>query len=667
MNEADLISHLQQDVDATLGGGYSEVSEQRAEAMEYYLGEPYGNEIDGRSQVVTSEVSNAIEWIKPQLLKIFTSTNKIVEFEPDGPDDEAAANQETTYLNHVFFKDNDGFQILYTWFQDALLQKNGVLKYFWEETEEIAKEDYEGLNELQYMALASEEDIEITGYEEILTEEGMFYNCNVDRKIKNGKISILNVPPEDFLVHDNHNSICLNDVYFCAHKSEKTKEQLIDEGYPKKLVEELSFDAGTDISEDESRFNDIDSSSSNIGSSKKTATIYECYKRVDFDGDGYAELRKVTYSGETLLDNEIIDYIPFVAITPVILSHRYYGRSLADLIKDLQLIKSTLLRNILDNLYHINNQRTVAVDGEVNIDDLLDNRIGGVVRVTAPGMIEPFPIVPFSGHAFQMLEYLDSLGENRSGVTRYSQGLDADSLNKTATGVTKIMSASQERVLLIARIFANGLRNLFLGLHRVLQQNQDFYRKVRLNDQWVPINPSEWKTRENMSINVGLGSGDKTEEINALNMILQYQKEILASGESTYVTPKHIYRTLTKLVEAAGFKDANQFFADPATVPPAPKQPGIEEQMIQLQGQIEQQKAQIDQYEAQIKAFEAQVEAQYKQRDLELREMEITGKYIKDRNQEELGQKRLDLSEYQTDVKAATEMEKIENVSSNQQ
>lgn len=661
MKEHELLAEVQRDVDNCKGSTYTEVSNQRSKAMEYYLGEPYGNEVDGRSQVRTSEVSDVIEWIKPQLLKMFTSSNKIVEFEPEGPEDVPAAEQETAYLNHAFYKDNNGFQLLYTWFNDALLQKNGVVKFFWDESEEIRNETYQGLNEIQYTMLLQDSQIEVTGYEEILTPEGILYNCNVARKIKKGQIRLLPVPPDEFLIYDDHNDLCLEDVYFCAHETEKTRENLLDEGVPKAVVDQIKFgDPESNLYEKESRFDDIGAEHTDLESGKDTATVYECYKRIDVDGDGYAELRKITYSGEVIIDNEEIDYIPFVAITPVLMSHRYYGRSIADLVMDLQLIKSTLLRNILDNLYHINNQRTVIVDGEVNIDDLLDGRIGGVVRANAPGMIEPFPVTPFSGHAFQMMEYLDNLTENRSGVTKYTQGLDGDSLNKTATGVTKIMNASQERVLLIARVFADGLRRLFLGMHRLLQQNQDYVRTVKLSDQWVPVNPSEWKKRQDMCINVSLGTGDQQQELTHLNMILAMQKEAMAAGATNIVTPQHIFNTVGKIVEASGFKDVETFFANPKTAPPPPpQQPDPNMIMMQLQKQIEDQKAQIDQFEAQVKAFVAQNDAKVAQRELELKEMEITGQYIKDQRDVEVDEDRLKLTKYQTDVDAVLKKEEL--------
>lgn len=654
MKDYELIAEVDKDVQACKGSTYTEVSNQRSKAMQYYLGEKYGNEVAGRSQVVTSEVSDTIEWIKPQLLKLFDSTNRIVEFEPEGPGDELGAKQETSYLNHAFYKDNDGFQILYEWFNDALLQKNGVIKYFWDESEEVRHEDYEGLDEMSYTLLLQDPKVEVTNYAEYPGPMGMMYNCRIERKIKKGQIRILPVPPDEFLIYDDYSSLCLDDVPFCAHETQKTNEQLIDDGVPKSIVKKIKFGETDDsLYDNESRFTDIDGDYNDAeNSGVPTATVYECYKRIDYDGDGYAELRKITYAGEVVISNEEVDYIPFISITPVIMSHRYYGRSIADLVMDLQLIKSTLLRNILDNLYLINNQRTLIVDGEVNIDDLLSGRIGGVVRQTAPGMVEPFPVIPFSGHAFGMLEYLDNMGENRSGVTKYTQGLDGDSLNKTATGVTKIMNASQERVLLIGRIFADGLRRLFIGMHRLLQQNQDYYREVKLGKQWTAINPSEWKNRNNMTINVGLGSGDKTQEIANLQGILAIQQEALKGGNDNIVTPQHVFYTISKIIEASGFKDVEGFFADPSTAPPPTPRPNIEQEMLVAQQQIEERRSQIDAHEAQIKEFEASVDAKYKERKLELEEMAITGRILADGDQTDIDEGRLLYSKYQTDVNA---------------
>jgi hypothetical protein len=623
MKERELIAALRSSIKSTNGGYDSKVSYDRAKALDYYFGEPLGNEVEGRSQVVTSEVSDTIEWILPQLLKMFATTTEVVRFDPVGPEDEAQADQETDYINHIFYKENDGFDILYTWFKDALLSKNGIVKYYYDETVDRASESYEGLTPDEFMMLVQPEEIEVKEYTE--SEDGLI-DVTIERTDRKGKINIEPVPPEEFLIDSDFSGQNLSTCEFCAHQTVKTMSQLRQAGYDKKKIETLnSYYDDENLLEPEyqSRFNDVTSSlgiqdDEESDKSMRKVQITECIKRVDYNGDGIAELRKITLANETVvLENEEIGYVPFETITPIKVPHRFFGRSIADMVMDLQEIKSTLLRNILDNLYLINNTRTAVVDGEVNLEDLLDSRPGGVVRMTAPGMANPLPTQPFTGQAFGMLEYLDTLRENRTGVTRYNQGMDANSLNKTATGIDKIMTASQERVHLIARIFGDGVKRLMLGLHRLALQNMDKEKIIRIRGDWVPVNPSEWKDRENMTVTVGLGTGDKDKQKANLMGILQIQKEAMAAGGQMFVEPKHILYTFKKYIEACGYQDVDQFFNDPNTVPWPPEQqgPSPEEMMIQVQMQIEQMKAQVQQQKTQI---EAQLDA----RELELRERE---------------------------------------------
>jgi hypothetical protein len=640
MNNNDLIAALQADIASSTGGDNSDVAIDRAEAMDYYMGELFGNEVEGRSEVVTSEVSDTIEWILPQLLKVFGSTDEVVVFDPVSPEDEEAAKQETDYVNYIFYKDNNGFEILYSWFKDALLSKNGVVKYWYEDNEEVVHEDYMGLTQDEYTLLVSDDNIEVTGVEETVSIDNPepVINVNITRKINNGKIKVMVVPPEEFIIDAEYTELDLQDVTFCGHETVKTISQLRSEGVDEKILDKLAAGDDERFSEPEylARFKSVSSSmqdddESNDPSMRKVK-ITECIKRVDYDGDGYAELRKITLANEHyILDNEEIGYVPYVAITPIPMTHRFFGRSVADLVMDLQKIKSTLLRNILDNLYLINNTRTAVVDGEVNLDDLLDSRPGGVVRMTAPGMASPLATQPFTGHAFGMLEYIDTLRENRTGVTRYSQGMDSNSLNKTATGIEKIMSASQERVHLIARIFGEGLKRLLMGVHRLALQNMDREKLVRMRNKWIPVNPSEWKERENMSVSVGLGTGDKDKQAHQLGMILQIQKEAAMSGFTDYIKPEHILYTFKKLIEASGRNDAQMFFADPESVQPSPPQPDAQEQMIQLQGQIEAQKAQIESQKVQLDAQQQQIDAQFKDRELTIREQDLMRKFEQDK------------------------------------
>ena len=319
-----------------------------------------------------------------------------------------------------------------------------------------------------------------------------------------------------------------------------------------------------------------------VDPSMRRVKLTECYKRIDYDGDGYAELRRVLVVNEKyIIENEEIDYVPFESITPIVMTHRFFGRSAADQTMDLQLQKTMLTRNIMDNLYLINNQRNAVVEGEVNLGDLMDSTPGSSVRMTAPGMVQPLPTQPFNGHAFGMLEYLDSIKENRTGQTKYNQGMDADSLNKTATGISRIMDASAQRMELIARLYGEGVKRLMLGIHRLLLQNQDKQKVIELRGRWVPINPKEWKDRTNMSVVVGLGTENRDKMLGHLMTIASIQKEAMQGGLSM-VNESNLYNTAVKLIENAGLKHPNLYFTDPATVPPQPPQP--DPQMVMMEG-----------------------------------------------------------------------------------
>jgi len=615
MEESTLLSILKHDIDTSTGKSYEELNNDRARALKYYLGEPYGNEVKGRSSIVTTEVADTIESMLPQILKPFVSQEKVVQFDPVGPEDEEAAKQQTEYVNHVFYKDNDGVGILYSWAKDGLLSKNGVVKYYWDESTDVTTESYTGLTEDELMVLLSDDDVEVDEQtetiveEQVMTEMGpqMVQTVNFDVTVKRsdtkGQVSIRNVPPEEFLIHPEEAEMDLQKVSFCGDQLEKRVYELVDLGYDKDEILEYAGsgpDDEYDDQEEQQRFSDISANpfknddESPGDPMMKVVTFTECYKRVDYDKDGYAELRKICLiNNRHIISNDEIDYVPFEHWSPVPMTHRFIGRSAADQTMDLQLHKTTVLRNIFDNFYLTNNVRTAAVEGEVNLADLMNSTPGGIVRMTAPNMVQPLQVQQLSNNAFSLLEYLDSIKENRTGVTRYNQGIDADSLNKTASGINRIMDASAQRLELIAKLFGEAVKRLMLGIHRLLLQNQDKERVIAIRGQWVNVNPSEWIQRSNMTVMVGLGSGDKEKIIGHLMMILQIQKEAMMNGLQI-VQPHNLYNTLSKLVENAGLKEPSQFFTDPAMLPPPePEPPSAEEQLVMAQARAAEQQMQV--------------------------------------------------------------------------
>jgi len=581
-----------------LGGN---LSESRKKSLEYYLGDKLGTEIDGRSQVVSTDVSDTIESILPNLLRIFTASDKVVKCEPLTAEDVPMADQATTYLNHVFYKENNGFQLLYNFFKDALIEKNGFLKIYWDESESVEFETYQNLSLEDKEALEDtrdeiefieEEEVEdefskgefekaIEQYEaqgleipEMQTPDFILYNCKIKRTKKTGKIKVESVPPEEFLIDRNAKTI--EEADFVSHKVLISRSDLIAMGYDEDEVNNLPA-SSDDIYNTENivRQGDIDEYlTDNYAQGQNTkVSIYESYVKYDYDEDGIAELRKIVSAGDDgsmVLENMPCDNIPFVTVTPIPMPHRFYGRSVSELVEDIQLMKSTVMRQLLDNMYLTNNNRVAVMDGMVNMDDLLTTRPGGVVRTKQPPnqVMQPLQSQPISQQAFPMLSYLDTVREARTGITKSAQGLDADTLNsKTATGVNTLITQTQMRSELIARIFAEtGVKDLFRKIFELMVKYQDKEKIVMLNNQYIPVKPTEWKDRFNISIVVGLGTGSKEQQTVMLNSILERQIQafqLQGGKEMPMVSLKNIYNTLSKVIENAGLKNVENYFVDP--------------------------------------------------------------------------------------------------------
>ena len=669
LTDIEVGSIVSSEIKASLGYIGSDITEQRQKSLEYYFGEPFGNEQEGRSQVVSTDVSDVIESILPTLLRTFAASDEIVKCEPVTAEDEEIAKQASDYLNYVFNKDNDGFITLYTLFKDALIQKNGIAKIYWDTSKKRERESYEKLSEDEYTMLLDENGVKVkehTEYEDEkatkekenilkqIEESGqpvdpmtleqinntpipMLHDVVIEREEDFGKVKIEAIPPEEFLIERRAKSI--QDANFVAHRTTVTRTQLVEAGFDSDKVYSLPADSQDRYNEEKiTRYRNLDHDyNSDAGeASTDEISIFECYIHLDEEGDGVAKLRKITLAGAegyTILDDELCDSIPFVSVTPIMVPHRFYGRSVSEMTEDLQLIKSTVMRQLLDNMYLTNNNRVAVMDGQVNLDDLLTNRPGGVVRTKgSPGQVMmPMQTQTINNQAFPMLEYLDTVREQRTGITRYSQGMDADSLNKTATGVNTILSQAQMRVELIARIFAEtGVKDMFLKMFELIVKHQDKERIIKIRNNFVPFRPMEWRNRCNISISVGLGTGSRDQQLSILNNILQTQLkalELQGSAAGPMVNLRNIYNTLSKIVENAGLKNPNSFFTDPDIgmqnmPPPQPPQPTEFEKVSQLQVQGENYRKQIDS-ELKIKQLEKDYQEMILRFETRIKELEL--------------------------------------------
>lgn len=655
MNDADLLRFLEEEADQAYHYLEGEVASDRVRSMKEYLREPYGTEEEGRSSVVSSDVFDAVEGMLPDLVEVFVSSDKAVVFDPTSEEDVEGAEQATNACNYVFYKQNNGFMLLYTAGKDALLLKTGGVKWFWETKRTPAFATYRAVDEMQLAVfLATNPDAEVVEKEEVEPKpedamqaemQGIMLPARYTVKIKTveekGRVRVVNIPPDELHISRRHNSILLDECPYVAHVSEKTLSDVREMGYDVTIDEikaaqddETTADADYRESRTGGRWgwwkddNELDDS-------MVRGYLREEYVLVDYDGDGIAERRRIVRLGKLVLENKEFSHVPIAAWTPYILTHRFDGLSVADLVSDFQRIGTEILRQSLDNLYLANNQETVVLtDAQgspmANIDDLLNRRPGGIMRERVAGAIRPYNERWQGIEAAPMVEMLQAAKENRTGYTRYSQGLDGNSLNKTATGVSMIMNASQKRMKLMARIMAEALvAPMFRGIFKTLTDYSMEEISFRLNNKFVRYDPQEWRDQYDMSINVGIGTGDEMQQSAFLQQIAQAQAMVAGSPlMGKLLTPKNIYNLQAKLAENAGFKNPGEFWTDPDTVPPQepqqpPPDPRVEIEKAKLQNDVHktqaemQMNAQKSQAEMQAERERFEIELQFKAQEAE--------------------------------------------------
>lgn len=617
------------------------LSQERAETLKYYLGKPFGNEQEGRSQVVTRDVAEAVDTLMPELIEVFVASDRPLMFRPTGMEDVEAAQQATDYITWIW-ESRGGIMLLYHWLKDGLLHKRGVVRVDWEESEERVPENYEGLTGEQVSMLATDENIEIasiTVRPSAMDEsasvgagpvEGMalpapaLYDVQARRVNKTGRVTYRAVPPDEFMI--DRNAVNEWEAPFVGQRSKKNRTELLDMGFPESVVDDLpKEDTEAEFSQERiDRFADDAAGGSLPREEADEATeeiwVKEVYIKVDFDGDGKAEYRKVIYAGTHILVNEEVNDHPFASWCPHPIPHKFWGQSVADQAKDIQLIKSTILRQILDNLYLSNNPEKAVVEGAVNLEDLLVSRPGGIKRMRAPHMIENFEYPFVAGQSFPVIEWLDQNLERRTGAFRYNQGLDPDSLNKTATGITKIMNAGQRRVRLMARLFAEtGLRRLFQRTLELVVKHQQIAEIIELRGGWVPMDPRNWRTNRDMVVNVGAGSNNGEMLVAQLMRLLEIDGAIIKMQGGLggpLVTASNVHNKLTKLVEAMGLKPAGMFYAPPPPEADQPQQPPPDPEMVKAQAEIQRKNTELQATLA-MKQAELQAELQRKQVEMQ--------------------------------------------------
>ena len=654
MDDAELEAIVNGELQDAVSYIDSDISPIRAKGTEYYRGDPFGNEEDGRSQVVAMEVRDTVSAMMPSLMKVFFSSENVVEYVPRGPEDEAAAQQATDYANFVFTADNNGFMQSYAIFKDALVRKCGIAKYWWEETEEVRIEEYSGLDD-QTVQVLMQEDAQVTivmSYPDpaispeqvaMVQEQAvmagvevppppMLHDVQVKRVLKDGRIRVMAVPPEELIIDRRARSF--EDAGIIAHRQMLTVGKLIEMGYDMDEIEPNLSSADLETNDEYLARQPLSTglgANDSMNPMQRSLLYVEAYLRVDYDGDGLPELRKVCCmgSGYKMVRNLPSSYIPFVdfPFDPEPHTSPIEAMSVFDITHDIQEIKSQVLRNTLDSLAQSIHPRTAVVEGQVNIDDVLNNETGAVIRMRAPGMVQPLA-QPFVGQAgYSMLEYLDQVREDRTGMSKAAMGLNADALqSSTKAAVAATISASQSRLELTARIMAEGMKKLFKGILFLLTTHQDKPRMVRLRNKWVQIDPRAWDASMDVAVNIGLGNGDTNERLQALMMVMQKQEQIMGQFglQNPVVTPQMYTRTLQKIVELSGMKDSSQYFQmvpPDFQIPQAEPKPTPEQVLASVQ-------AESIQADIQKKAAELELKRQQMMRDDDYRRDQMAQEFL---------------------------------------
>tara|TARA_R100001369_G_scaffold49201_2_gene75742 strand:+ start:186 stop:2291 length:2106 start_codon:yes stop_codon:yes gene_type:complete len=601
----------------------SEISPQRIKSQRYYDGEVDIGHEKGRSRVVATKCREVVRGIKPSIQRVFLTSEKPVEFVPRGPEDVAAAEQATSYVNYKF-QQHDGYRILNDVFSDAFVKKMGIAYVFYDDAMKNEIHTFTGLNEEAFTMIVEDDDVEVLEHTATINLEidqmGMevempSHDVKISRKVPNGDICIESIPPENFFVDRNSRSI--DDFYIVGHTTEMLVSDLLAMGFD---LEDLTDVQGTQYSTmtDESEFarrgftNDEDNDE-NISTASKKISVTNAYMHLDIEGSGVANLYQFICAGSSfkVLDYYEADEAPYAIFECDPEPHAFFGTSLVDLVMDDQDAATSMLRGVLDNVALTNNPGLQIMDGQVNVDDLLNNEIGRVIRVKQPGAIMEMTVPFTAGQVLPAMQYFDNLVDNKTGVSKAAQGLDPDVLSSaTATAIAATQEGQAGQAEVIARNFAEGgMRRLFKLILDLCVKNSDGEEMMRLNGSFTPVDPKSWNTDMDLSVNVGLGTGRENERAAALQQALSIQQQIYQGygPQNGIVTLTQIRNTLGDLLALGGLRNADRYFM--------PMTQEIEQQMMmeaQQQQQMMAQQGQPDPNAAFLQAeqMKAQTRAQ---------------------------------------------------------
>ena len=639
MTDDEILVAIEKGVRQAVGYHDSKLSRERQDVLEYFHGERPKPQHAGNSRYVSMDVYDAVESSKAVLLETFAAGNQIVEFVPNGPEDTVPARVSSLYTDYAIHSQNNGYKVFSDVITDGLLARIGIAKVYWDKREEKIEEEFEKLPVEQFDMLISQPDVELEEYE--LDEDGLV-SGEICRIKDTSQVCIATIPPEEFLINSGAKDI--DDASFVAHRVEKTRSELIAEGYDKKIVEKLYDDEAKLYDEErDARLREIEDDS--IGTADylqdqvRKVTVYECYVTLDIEGTGEARLWKIIKAGGQVLDKEEVNRKPFVTFVPLPIPHSFYGSNFAKKIIPIQNARTVLMRGILDHTVITNNPRYQVVKGSlVNPRELLDNRIGGVVNVTRPDGIMPLQQASLNPFVFQTIQLLDEDKEDTTGISKLSQGLNKDAISKQNSGamVEQLVGLSQQRQKIIARNFANHfLVPLYLEVYRLVIENEDKQKVVELAGEWMEITPSRWSERLDVQVALKLGYGEQENE--AKKFLGLHQMLTADPGVQPLYTIEKRFNMLRSFLEKSGVKNVSDYLLTPDEVqPPQPdpmqvmqmemqkKQMELQERQVMVAEMKASESAKMDQMAHDLDRMKTMIDLMVSQRDIERKEFDST-------------------------------------------
>lgn len=625
MDESEIVTFLGRKIEQALNEDDGDISEKRKNLLKAYFGDEYGDERDGHSKIVTREVLEAVEWAKPHIMRVFSSGNRVVSFVPAGPDDEEKADQETDVVRHVLFNENNGFMALYAWVHDTLMYPNGYAKIWVDETEEVRSEEYADLNLMEVSSLIYDTDDEIEPLESEITENET-YNLKLKRIVRDIRIKFESCEPDQVLIDNDLASLDLEEADFVCHRVRRSLSWLIQNGHDPeelKLVhtnnEEDWGDERTNrlFYEDENPNSDSDDDDS-----MKEYWVHECYVRLDFDGDGIAERRRILLIGDKIFENEEDDYIPIIAMSCIPQPHKHTGVPIADLAASLQRVLTVLTRNMADNIYRTSINRKFLGESAERADGSTEEDIQDAeaefIRVRDVSQVKEEVTQNKTVEILQAMQEISQQQKSRTGVSP-DMSLNPDVLKESTMGAYMgALEQASERLEMVTRVFAEtGIKTAMYKAHRLMREHMTKEKIIRLRGEYIQVDPTAWRDRKDLVVEVGTGFKSHEKKLMHMEKLLAEQKNSMQMGLPT-VQPNNIYQAQLNLADAMGERNPNQYFTDPATVQPPQPQPNPQVMAIEAQVSIEQGKRQVEVQKMQFEREAAQGKAALSAKEAEL-------------------------------------------------